>query len=356
MRVGSLAVLTGVGLVLVGGMLAPGAFAPEALADDIVTNPDWLKKPTPEQMRAAWPYEAARKGIGGKAVISCEVDIQGLLKNCGVVSETPEGSGFGQAALLLAPSFKMKPRRVNGKPAEGGQVRIPISFEGPGDGQMMAGPPSLAIVDPIWATAPSFDDMAAAWPKVAGDIASGGAFLRCSVSKAGKLDNCATYNELPRDNGFGAAAKSLASKFTLKLDPNSQRGSRPPFVNVAFRFLNPDTPEGKARKLTQARWITTLDASKVQAVFPKQAADSGVKAGMGMADCLITADGHLAECKVAKEEPAGLGFGQSALLVAAIMQLNPWTDDGRPVGGARIKLPIRFGLAPEPSPPEQPKP
>ena len=36
----------------------------------------------------------------------------------------------------------------------------------------------------------------------------------------------------------------------------------------------------------------------------------------------------------------------AALLVAPIMQMNPWTDDGRPVDGVRIKLRVQSGLAP----------
>ena len=83
-------------------------------------------------MRASWPYEAAQKGIGGRAVIQCSVDVQGLLQGCTVVSETPEGSGFGGSALLLAGSFEMKPKMVNGRPVAGGVVRIPIVFGDPG--------------------------------------------------------------------------------------------------------------------------------------------------------------------------------------------------------------------------------
>lgn len=336
-------------LTAVAAAVLAGAFLVQsASAGDVVTTPDWLRKPTEDEMKAQWPFEAARQGVGGRADIVCDIDIQGLLKDCVVVSETPAGMGFGKAALLLAPSFKMRPKRINGKPVEGGRVRIPVMFENP-DGQVLAGPPSLAIVKPIWAAAPSFDDVSAAWPKGAGDTPSGGATLRCTVNKVGKLNNCSTYNELPSGKGFGGAAKTLISKFVLKLDPGTVKSSGAT-VNVTFRFYNPATPDGQARRLSQARWITTLDAGKVQAIFPKLAADAGVKAGLGVADCLIKSDGHLTDCKVSREDPAGLGFGQSALLVAGIMQMNPWTDDGRPVDGARVKLPIKFGLAPDLAP------
>jgi TonB family protein len=329
--------------VLAGLLLAGGA-----LAEDVITYPDWVRRPTAEEMRASWPAAAGRKGIGGKALISCGLDIQGLLKNCVVVSETPEGSGFGQSALLLAGSFKMTPKKINGKPVDGGdlRIRIPIVFEDP-DGPI-GGPTVGALTAPVWTAAPGFDDMAAAWPKSAGELASGGAVLRCTFNRLGKLTNCDTFNELPRGKGFGAAARTLVSKFALGIDPANPIKGQGNFVNVSFRFINPATPEGQLRKLSQPRWITTLAPDKVQAIFPKQAADAGVKAGKGVAECRVAADGHLKDCKVSREDPPGLGFGASAVLVAGVMQLNPWSDDGRPVDGAMIKLPVQFGLAPEP--------
>jgi len=37
--------------------------------------------------------------------------------------------------------------------------------------------------------------------------------------------------------------------------------------------------------------------------------------------------------------------------VASITQMNPWSPEGRPSHGVRLKLPINFSLAPEPAPP-----
>jgi len=42
------------------------------------------------------------------------------------------------------------------------------------------------------------------------------------------------------------------------------------------------------------------------------------------------------------------------VLVAQVMKMNPWTQDGGPVDGARVKLPIRFNLAQEKTPPAAP--
>ncbi len=318
-----------------------------ALAQDVITSPDWIKQPRREDFASVWPYQAARAGIGGKAVISCAVDIDGLLHDCKVMSETPEGSGFGNAAVLLATKFKMRPKKINGKPVEGGQVRIPIVFGNLG--ATMVGGSVNAITDPVWISAPTFEDMKAAYPPDARDQPDGGgAVLHCNVTPQGRLIDCITNNELPKNKGFGTKAKTLTSRFQLKLQPGM--GGKGAFVEVKFKFLNPDSPDGKVSKVAKPRWISLPDTAKVQAVYPKQAADAGVTKGLGIAECDVSADGHLVNCRTAREEPSGLGFGDSAVLVAQSMQMNPWTDEGRPVEGATIKLPIRFDLAPEAAP------
>ncbi len=197
----------------------------------------------------------------------------------------------------------------------------------------------------IWASAPSFDDMAAAWPAQAYDM-QGSATLQCRIVGAGRLTGCDTISEEPVGAGFARAAKTLAGKFQLKIDARSLRKDRDYFVMVPFHFLNPQTPLGKVRKVSNPRWISMPDPGRIQGVFPKAAADAGVTHGVGVIDCQVLPDGHLTDCKVSRETPTGVGFGDAALLVAPIMQMNPWTDDGSPVDGVRIKLPVQFGLAP----------
>ncbi len=96
------------------------------------TAADWRHMPTREELLAVWPQAAMEKGIGGKAVISCKVSLQGALFDCAVDSEKPTGMGFGAAAIALTPQFLMKPATHNGQPVAGGSVRIPVNFEGVG--------------------------------------------------------------------------------------------------------------------------------------------------------------------------------------------------------------------------------
>lgn len=198
----------------------------------------------------------------------------------------------------------------------------------------------------IWAKAPSFDDMTYAWPSQAGSLSEGRAVLQCRIIAGGRLSNCDAISETPKGQGFARAARTLSGRFQLKIDFRTASTVRDRFILIPFHFVNPSNADARVRRVPNPRWISMPDPNRIQGVFPKAAADAGVKAGVGVIDCRVEPDGHLTECKVAREDPAGLGFGDAALLVAPIMQMNPWTDDGRPVDSARVKLPVQFGLAP----------
>ena len=89
-------------------------------------RPDWLRKPSGEDMAWAYPKRAEREEIGGKAVLHCLVAPDGGLTHCQVASETPADYGFGAAALALAPQFQMtRPPSDAKNPSE---VTIPIVF------------------------------------------------------------------------------------------------------------------------------------------------------------------------------------------------------------------------------------
>ena len=100
-------------------------------------KPDWLRKPSGEDMAWAYPQRAQREEIGGKAVLQCLVAPDGGLTHCQVASEAPADYGFGAAALALAPQFQMtRPPSDAKNPSE---VTIPIVFLVP--------PPSSSAAD-----------------------------------------------------------------------------------------------------------------------------------------------------------------------------------------------------------------
>jgi protein TonB len=66
--------------------------------------------------------------VQGSARIDCQVTIEGRLTNCFLLSETPQGWSFGEAALKAATYFTFRPKLVDCKPSGGGVVIIPIRF------------------------------------------------------------------------------------------------------------------------------------------------------------------------------------------------------------------------------------
>lgn len=334
-------------LALMLALTASSAFA-ASKSKDLDTPPDWVRQPDPAGLWAFMPAGAIERGRSGAAVIECEITPQGTLEQCKVLSEKPEGAGFGQAALLAAPSFAMRPALKDGKPVAS-KVRIPLRFSNPeiGFGYHDVTNKLAVLSDPTWDAAPSFADMAAAWPKRANGDA-GHVSMRCGIAPEGGLKSCHVVAETPTGDGFGAAALALSSKFRLRLPPGAFEGLKKAIVTVPVHFNNPamNTP----RAVAEPAWITGPDPAKVQAIYPPKAADAGVKSGKGFADCAVAADGHLVDCKPAGAAPDGMGFAEAAVAVASIMQMNPWTNGGGPVDGVRIRLPIAFNLAPEPEP------
>ena len=58
--------------------------------------------------------------------------------------------------------------------------------------------------------------------------------------------------------------------------------------------------------------------------------------------CQVTADGHLENCTVLSETPAGHGLGQAALATSSKFRMRPQFSDGRPTAGAKIVIPVTF--------------
>lgn len=106
--------------------------APATPRPSIITNPDWVRRPTGEDLARFYPKAAANLGLGGSATISCAVTELGALDECSVAAEQPTGAGFGEAAIALSSTFKMRPQTRDGVPVRGGTVRIPIRFMMPG--------------------------------------------------------------------------------------------------------------------------------------------------------------------------------------------------------------------------------
>lgn len=103
-----------------GKVVPPSPAAPPAKRAEIVRPPaavparptspavvanvsaDWLRRPTPDEMGRYFPPAATAADQAGKVSLSCRITVLGRADMCSVVSETPEGYGFGAAAIRMA--------------------------------------------------------------------------------------------------------------------------------------------------------------------------------------------------------------------------------------------------------------
>lgn len=101
---------------------------PTPARDPVIRNPEWIRRPTGDQLMSAYPDRAIAAGVTGSATLSCGVRADGTMTGCSVVSETPGGYGFGRAAQSLSRYFRISPRTVDGQAVEGSRVTVNLRF------------------------------------------------------------------------------------------------------------------------------------------------------------------------------------------------------------------------------------
>jgi len=338
-------------LPILFGLAIVGFGTPLLAADKPSSSADWLKRPTSEDLMSVWPTEALRRSIGGKATISCTVTIQGILRACQVVAETPPGAGFGGAALTLSRQFLMRPARENGKPVET-VVSIPINFAAPRPetGSYLApkfDPPQKRdrVYNRIpWKRAPSLEDMLAAYPAKARAAKVGGSVsLDCRLNKTGGISGCDILREEPRGYGFAAAARSMKDRFSGPLVDS--RGETLASARVTLAFVFPAAVlDGSAAGIGRPEWTALPSAADMAAVMPAAAVKAGAYKARVVMECQVVAEGALSGCVAKTETPLGLGYGDAAIRLSSAFRLSVWTDEGLPAIGGKVRVPIRFDL------------
>jgi TonB family protein len=348
--------------------VSPLVVKPKAPAKGTVqmdTADDWIHKPDNATILSVWPAAAYQARVSGKAMLSCKVDAHGLAEECEVLSEYPKGLGFGKAALLLRPTFKLKPAIGPNGPVTA-MMNVPIEFNAEDNDNIQFQNPTntvgsnlnarsislngtrpemraVTMLDhPIWAQAAGFDDVARAYPPNGGGV-EGYAVAHCHVERSGALTGCEIRKEIPENHGFGKAAAGLGSKFRVTPDSARMPHKDPLWVDIPIRFPAPGAAQG--RTVDSPTWVAGFDPDKVLKLFPPEAAAQGVTTGRGVAQCVVAPDGSLTDCTPQAADPAGLGFSEAAVKLASGLRMNPWSADGGPVDGAVVNIPIRLNLA-----------
>ena len=112
---------TGPPVIVPGPPPPPAPPAPPRPA--VVTNPAWARRPAGD-----FPDRAMQRNVEeGSVTLDCQVQANGSVSDCNVVSEDPSGMGFAQAAIRGTRSARLTPRQVDGV-ATGGRVRFTTRF------------------------------------------------------------------------------------------------------------------------------------------------------------------------------------------------------------------------------------
>jgi hypothetical protein len=187
--------------------LAALAFAATAAADPA---------PAPSVL-AYYPPAALAAGISGVASISCASTEHGGFTDCRLVSETPDGQGFGAAALAIAAhAYQCRDIHLTDVQRQPQTTRF----------QFTAAPlsitpdvlrPGWLIGDVAWSRQPDDIQVDRVYPQAAKEkLIQGGAVMQCAVVADGGLTACRILNEKPLGYGFADALLQLAPIYRVK--------------------------------------------------------------------------------------------------------------------------------------------
>ena len=343
-------------LVLIFATTSGGAAAQSQTDAPTFKPPEWLRRPTAQDLLSVWPAAAFKGGQGGKAVIACDTTVEGTLRGFRVLSESPAGLGFGAAAMALAPQFLMKPATKAGVPVAS-RVQIPVDFQRPDRALGSRIRSSTTDVqtnavfsDVSWVSAPSHQEVMAAYPaKARAEGVGGSVTLMCKFTRGGGLAACQEAREEPAGYGFENAARALTSRFVAPLKTETGRSVVNGYTQVRVTFAPGPLTEGEP-VILRPNWSRLPEPADFTAALPEAAKRAGVGKARVVMRCKVGGTGGLEACQIRSVEPAGLGFGQATVRLAGKFGLPVRSEEGLPTVGAAVTVPPRWDLDPAAKP------